>query len=79
MTKYISIISDSKGVGKTISAINLATSLAILGRDTTLLDANFPEKKHQILMSPSFAIHIFLVTIQVRCWYRYVELWLHSS
>lgn len=48
--RRIAILSGKGGVGKTTTAVNLGIALAKLGKDTTLLDANFT--------TPDVAVHI---------------------
>ncbi len=50
MTKIYAIISGKGGVGKTTSAINLATSMNHLGEDVIIIDAN--------LTTPNVGIHL---------------------
>jgi len=50
MAKVYAIISGKGGVGKTTSAINLGTSLNLLGEDVVVLDAN--------LTTPNVGIHL---------------------
>jgi septum site-determining protein MinD len=50
MAKVYAIISGKGGVGKTTSAINLATSLNHLGEDVVVVDAN--------LSTPNIGIHL---------------------
>ena len=50
MTKIITISSGKGGVGKTITAINLATALNKLGKETILVDSN--------LTTPNVAINL---------------------
>jgi septum site-determining protein MinD len=50
MTKFVAIISGKGGVGKTTSAINLATALSGFGRDVLVLDAN--------LKTPNVNLHL---------------------
>lgn len=50
MTRYIAVASGKGGVGKTVTAVNLAAWLNLMGHDITLVDAN--------LSSPSIALHL---------------------
>lgn len=50
MTKFITITSGKGGVGKTTTAINLATALNSLGKDAIVVDAN--------LTTPNVNIHL---------------------
>jgi len=50
MTKYFVIASGKGGVGKTTSAINLATALTKIGKSTVLVDGN--------ISTPNVGIHL---------------------
>jgi septum site-determining protein MinD len=47
--RVIAIVSGKGGVGKTVSAVNIAASLNLLGHDVTIVDAN--------LSTPHVALH----------------------
>src|SRR3989344_4468339 len=50
MTKFIALVSGKGGVGKTTCTLNVGQSLAKLGKDVVLLDAN--------IVTPNLAIHL---------------------
>lgn len=50
MTKFIAVVSGKGGVGKTTCTLNVGQSLAKLGKDVVLLDAN--------IVTPNLAIHL---------------------
>ncbi|MBN1645983.1 cell division ATPase MinD [Candidatus Woesearchaeota archaeon] len=50
MTKYIAVISGKGGVGKTTTAINLASAMHDMGRDTIVFDAN--------ITTPNVNVHL---------------------
>lgn len=54
MTKFLGIISGKGGVGKTVTAINLAATLLTFGRSTVLVDGD--------LQGSNIAIHLGLHT-----------------
>lgn len=50
MTKFIALVSGKGGVGKTTCTLNVGQSLAKLGKDVILLDAN--------IVTPNLALHL---------------------
>ena len=50
MTRFISVASGKGGVGKTTTALNLATALSTLGKKTMLVDAN--------VTTPNVSLHL---------------------
>lgn len=50
MTKFIALVSGKGGVGKTTTAVNLATALTGFGREVVLVDTN--------LGTPNIALHL---------------------
>ncbi len=63
MTKFIALVSGKGGVGKTTCTLNVGQSLAKLGKDVVLLDANIVTPNLAILlghMNPEGTLNKFL-------------------